>query len=156
MQRDALQDFLLAANQAGYAGGDERTWHKQPDGSTTIRYERDRWRLDDNFFGGEPYGGRMVVFEDDCPGWMMVYYGWVADDTDANLMYSVLRRALMQMPADCPLRGPGEYHDGAFTYSNVWNGDVERFAGVEQIVHEQTIVYEASYSGGVVDRRRGV
>jgi hypothetical protein len=156
MQVKQLQQFLVAANAAGYAGGDDRTWQKQPDGSTTIEYAQDGLRLDDTFYGGEPYGGRMVVFDNGHPAWMMVYYGWVADSHDANEVYGVLRKALMQMPADCPLRGPTEHREGALTYRNSWNGDIARFTGVEQITNGATPVYEASYSGGLVDRRRGV
>src|SRR5687768_2587206 len=103
MNPDGLRRFLVEANAAGYAGGEERTWLKESDGSTTIAFAQGAWRLHDNFFGGEPYGGRAVVFLDDKPVWMMVYYGWVADGVEPDRVYGLLRRALMQMPADCPL-----------------------------------------------------
>lgn len=40
--------------------------------------------MNDNFFGGEPYGGREVVFYEEKPVWMMVYYGWVAEGIESN------------------------------------------------------------------------
>jgi hypothetical protein len=60
------------------------------------------------------------------------------------------------MPADCPLRGPAEHRAGEFTYRNTWPGDVARFTGVARLTPGPMVVYEATYCGGVVDRRRGV
>ncbi len=156
MNLEALRQFLVDANIAGYAGGDERTWGKEADGSTTISFARDAWRLHDNFFGGEPYGGRTVVFHEDRPVWMMVYYGCVVEGSEPNWVYGLLRRALMQMPADCPLRGPEEYGEADGAYRNAWEGDVGRFSGEEQIVQGAQTIYRAQYSGGFVDQRRGV
>ena len=31
-------------------------------GGVTIPYEKGDWKSHDNFFGGEPYGGRIIVF----------------------------------------------------------------------------------------------
>jgi hypothetical protein len=156
MNIEALRGFLLDCNAASYAGGDEKQWLKEPDGSTTIPFERGGWRSHDNFFGGEPYGGRTVVFDGEKPVWLMVYYGWVANELEANLVYGVLRRALMQMPEDAPFRGPAQYREGEFVYMNAWTGDVGRFGGEEQIMQGDQLVYQASYSGGLVDQRRGV
>lgn len=156
MDREDLRQFLVDANAAGYAGGDEKQWLKEPDGSTTIVFEREGWRSHDNFFGGEPYGGRTVVFHEGKPVWMMVYYGWVVADLEANSVYDILRKALMQMPEDCPLRGPTEFNDASFTYTNSWNGHIDSFAGQEQIRQHERIIYEAGYAGGWVDRRHGV
>ena len=86
-----LKEFLIASNKAGYAGGEEKKWIKEPDGSTTIPYEKGDWKSHDNFFGGEPYGGRIVVFNKNLPVWMMVYYGWVAEGNESNPIYGVIR-----------------------------------------------------------------
>jgi hypothetical protein len=156
MDTDALRQFLLTCNAAGYAGGDEKQWRREPDGSITIPYEHDRWRSHDNFFGGEPYGGRTAVFHDEHPVWLMAYYGWVVEDLEADPVYALLRRALMEMPAAAPYRGPSTYHEGEFTYANAWRGNISRFSGEEQITRGDRLIYQASYSGGLVDRRRGV
>lgn len=155
MNTETLRQFLIDSNRAGYAGGEEKEWTKEADGSTTISYERDGWRLHDNFFGGEPYGGRTVVLHEARPVWMMVYYGWVAESADASLVYSVLRKALMQAPEAHPFRGPAEWRDGAFLYTNAWRGEVERFAGDEHIALGEQQIYSASYAGGLVARRSG-
>lgn len=156
MNKEALRLFLIDSNRAGYAGGEEKKWVKELDGSTTIPFEKGPWRSHDNFFGGEPYGGRTIVFHEGKPFWMMVYYGWVAEGVESNPVYGVLRNALMQMPEDYPFRGPKEHKEGEFTYSNSWEGEDDRFSGEEQIRQGEKLIYKANYLGGLVDRRKGV
>lgn len=156
MDKEGLQQFLIASNAAGYAEGDSKKWIKEDNQSTTIPFESGDWRSDDNFFGGEPYGGRTVVFYKGNPTWMMVYYGWVEDGVDADLVYKVLRGALMKMPEEAPYRGPKEYKQEEFTYTNTWNGNVERFDGEEKITQGEKVIYQASYRGGLIDQRKEV
>jgi len=156
MNKENLRQFLVDSNNAGFAGGEEKKWIKEPDGSTTIPFEKGQWKSHDNFFGGEPYGGRTVVFFEGKPFWVMVYYGCVEEGIEANLVYGVLRGALKQMPEDFPFRGPKEFKDGDFTYTNSWDGKVDRFAGEEQITQGEKLIYKANYLGGLVDQKRGV
>ncbi len=151
-----LRQFLIDSNKAGYAGGEEKKWIKESDGSTTIPYTQGEWRSHDNFFGGEPYGGRVVVFYQNKPVWIMVYYGWVANGIETDPVYKILRSALKQMPEDAPFRGPKEFVDGEFAYHNIWSGDIERYSGEEQIIQGEKLIYKANYMGGLVDQRRGV
>lgn len=62
MNKEGLRQFLLDSNAAGYAGGESKKWVKESDQSTTIPFEQGPWKSHDNFFGGEPYGGRTIVF----------------------------------------------------------------------------------------------
>lgn len=156
MDLSQLRDFLIASNNAGYAGGEEKKWIKEVDGSTTIPFEKGDWKSNDNFYGGEPYGGRIVVFYKDKPFWMMVYYGWVEEGTETNPIYGILREALKRMPEEAPFRGPKEYKQDNFTYTNNWSGDVDRYFGEEQITKDGKLFYKASYIGGLVDQRKGV
>lgn len=156
MDEGALKSFLLQSSLAGYAEGDAKTWVQETDGATTIHFQQGAWRMHDNFFGGEPYGGREVVFHQDRPVWMLVYYGWVDEERDASALYQILRRALAKMPAEAPYRGPQEYREEAFTYTNEWNGDLGCLSGREQITVGDSLAYAAHYSGGWVDRRAGV
>lgn len=157
MNLTELKEFLVASNKAGYAGGEQKKWIKEADGSTTIPFEKGEWRSNDNYFGGEPYGGRIVVFHKDQPVWMMVYYGFVAEGIGADPVYGILRNALMRMPEEAPFRGPGEYEEGDLTYLNNWTGDVDKYSGEEQIVDKNKgLVYKANYFGGLVDQRKGV
>ena len=156
MKKKSLKKFLFDANQAGYARGEERKWIKEDDGSTTIPFKKGSWELHDNFFGGEPYGGRTVVYYQGRPVWMMVYYGWVVKEADTNQVYEFLREALRQMPKDHPLRGPENYLEGEYHYRNALKGTVENFSGKERILKNEELVYQANYIGGLVDQRGGV
>lgn len=156
MNKESLRRFLIDSNKAGYAGGEEKKWIKEPDGSTTIPFEKGEFRSHDNFFGGEPYAGRAIVFYKDKPVWMMVYYGWVAEGVKNGPVYAFLRNALMKMPKDAPFRGPNEFKDGEFIYTNNWNGDIERYSGEEQIAQGEKFIYKANYIGGFVDQKQGV
>lgn len=156
MNKAALKQFLVDCNTAGYAGGEEKKWIKEPDGSTTIPFKKGSWRSHDNFFGGEPYGGRTVVFYKEKPVWIMVYYGRVIVKEDPDAIYRTLREALMRMPMDHPYRGPKKYALGTYVYKNAWKGDVGNFFGEESITKNNKIVYHARYMGGFVDLRRGV
>lgn len=154
--KKSLVYFLVACNKAGYVNGNEKSWIKEKDSSTTISFTKGKWFAHDNFFGGEPYGGRLVVFYDKKPVWMMVYYGAVEEGVEVNDIYTVLRRALARMPIDAPFRGPKRYKEGSWIYTNTWQGDAVCFSGKEQIRHGGNIVYKARYVGGFVDRRQGV
>ncbi|MBI4225463.1 MAG: hypothetical protein HY617_04030 [Candidatus Sungbacteria bacterium] len=156
MNKELLRQFLVDSNKAGYAGGEEKKWIKESDWSTTIPFQKGEWRSHDNFFGGEPYGGRVIVFHQDRPIWMMVYYGRVEKGVETNPVYQVLRNALMRMPEDHPFRGPKEYQEGEYAYTNSWEGDIEQFSGEEKITQGGALIYKADYLGGLVDRREGI
>lgn len=151
-----LTQFLVDSNKAGYATGEEKQWITEPDRSTTIPFKKGAWRSHDNYFGGEPYGGRVVVFYEEKPVWMMVYYGWVEEQTAPDPVYVILRNALKRMPDESPFRGPKEYAEGEHAYTNSWNGEVDRFSGEEQIMQAGKLVYKANYMGGLVDLRSGL
>lgn len=152
MDLDALKQFILDASKATYASGDESIKEKQPDGSTTITFEKGVYRYHDNYFGGEPYGGREVVFLDNKPVWMMVYYGLVHNSVPAKTIYPFLMESLSQASIDSPYRGPAEYRNGSFRYENKVDGEVDGFSGTEKIFQGDTCVYEASYLGGLVNQ----
>jgi len=156
MDNQTLATCLIDSNNAGYAGGEEKKWIKEDDGSTSIPYVKGDWRSHDNFFGGEPYGGRIVVFYQNNPVWIMIYYGWVAEGVDTDPVYTILRGALKQMPKESPYRGPKEYKENDLTYTNTWQGDIERFSGEEQITQNTKTIYKANYMGGLVDQRQGL
>lgn len=156
MKIKELRQFLIDSNKAGYAGGQEKKWIKEVDGSTTIPFQKGEWRSHDNFFGGEPYGGRLVVFYKNKPVWIMVYYGLILNGIIVNPIYAMLRNALKNMPDDAPFRGPKELKNDKLTYSNTWKGTIEQYSGEENITQGGKIVYKANYRGGLVNQRQGV
>ncbi len=158
-----IKKFLIEANNAGYGSGEERVRVKEADGSTTIRYESEdgRFSFHDNYFGGEPYGGREVIALNGHPEWMMVYYGEISDKSlERGAVYDFLMKALLQAPDELPVRGPlrlAETIEGReWVYDNTYTGDLERFKGRETISLDGQQIYDADYSGGLVDVTQNV
>ncbi|MFA4942536.1 MAG: DUF5680 domain-containing protein [Patescibacteria group bacterium] len=147
-----LTSFIAEANQSGYASGRESSLKKESDGSRTIIYQSGDWLFSDNYFGGEPYGGREVVSYKGQPVFIMTYYGRVSEkDFSEKNIYSFLRKALKLSPPDYPFRGPRELILGEMKYENNWQGDVSYFFGEEKIFINDQEVYNARYVGGLVD-----
>jgi len=153
MDLEELRKFIIESSEHGYGAGVSSKLEQ--DGSHTITYESGDLRFNDNFFGGEPYGGREIIFYKGKSYWIMVYYGAVTAELDHNLVYGVLKKALMNFPKNLPLRGPENLKDGDFEYQNKWQGDLASFSGREIILKNKKEVYFADYSGGLVDQKRG-
>ena len=150
-----LKKFLKETGKADYSSSDPKSWKKELDGSTTITFESGDWKLHDNFFGGEPYGGREVVFYKERALWIFVYYGWIVPSSNnIQEIYDVLKRALKVGSPDTTFRGPKELTHRKFTYRNSWKGNLEQFTGEEIIMENNRQVYKAKYMGGLVDQRK--
>lgn len=151
MDLKKLKEFILEASQNTYASENPDIKVRQDDNSTTIVYEYGDWKYHDNYFGGEPFGGREVVFLKEKPVWMMVYYGSViVDEIIPDELYKVLTEALRSSTIDMPYRGPKELVNGDFRYENNLEGDVKRFSGEERIYRNNVVLYIAKYIGGVL------
>ena len=153
MDLEKLKEFILEASHSTVFSDTNEEPNKQKDESVTRTYSKDNWLFHDNYFGGEPYGGREVVFYKDKPVWMMVYYGWVVDGVDTDRVYPILGKALSNSTTDKPFRGPDEYIDGTTIYANDIEGDVENFRGEERIYNGEELLYIARYMGGLVDKK---
>ncbi|MBF8249839.1 MAG: hypothetical protein HW400_440 [Candidatus Levybacteria bacterium] len=150
-----LKAFLIETKKAGYGTGNSKNWIKEKDYSTTIPFESGDWRMHDNFFGGEPWGGREVVFFRGKPVWIMVMYGSVDPSVNGfEEVYKFLQKALRNQPEDLPLRGPKLLQGGDFVYKNKAEGNLENFIGEEVILKNDKQIYKMNYSGGWVDRRK--
>ncbi len=148
----ALSQFLYHANMP-HATGAANT-HSETDGSRTITFSEGNFSMHDNFFGGEPYGGRMVISYQHAPVWMMVYYGqFTATDFVPNAVYGFLREALQHGPEEKPFRGPDSYRKDTFEYRNEVTGDISSYSGKEVILQNGTQIYWATYLSGLVDQR---
>ena len=155
-----LREFLLETHQQGYASEREDNKQRMKDGSTTITHiSKDReWEMCDNYFGGNPFGGRKLIIHHYIPIWIMLYYGWVKQDQDHKEIYEFLRKALLQSPEGVPLRGPEGFEGDKLRYEAGWNGTIHRFHGREVIYSIPTSltgqkVYEGHFSGGLINVR---
>jgi hypothetical protein len=148
----ALKSFLLRSNQP-HATGTAQPLNEK-DGSRTIVFTDGDWAMHDNFFGGEPYGGRQVISYQGKAVWMMVYYGRVESSNFVpETLYGFLREALQHGTIDQPYRGPNAYTKDKLDYQNEVTGSIESFAGQEQIFDQGERLYWAKYMGGLVDQR---
>ncbi|HUC78840.1 MAG TPA: DUF5680 domain-containing protein [Candidatus Saccharimonadales bacterium] len=151
MDIDKIRQFLIEANRNGY-GNTQIKDTIETDGSHTITYENEDWRFHDNYFGGEPFGGREVISYRRKGVWMMVYYGLVEDISLQNETYTFLKESLLLFHDDQPYRGPAQHENGDWLYINKVEGSFDSFRGEEMINHKGQEVYKARYQGGVVDR----
>ena len=155
IDKKELCQFLVDAKKSTYAAGDGAQKVVNPDKSTTIVFERGDWKYHDNYFGGEPYGGREVVSFKEDPVYMMAYYGQVVDSVmDLNKIYAALMDALKNISEDAPFRGPQKHESGDFVYENNFTGEVDEFSGEEKITEKGKEIYYAKYIGGFVDVRK--
>jgi hypothetical protein len=155
MNLNNLKEFLVKAKKSTYASGDVSKKVVESDKSTTLVFEDGDFKYHDNYFGGEPYGGREVVFFKGAPVYMMVYYGLVSEEiTDFHAIYRILQKALLLIPKDNPYRGPKEYIEGDYNYINSFIGEIDNFSGEEVISHKGREIYKAKYIGGLVDQRK--
>jgi hypothetical protein len=155
MNIDNLKSFLLLASQSTYASGDESLKKVEADHSTTIEFfshDFPEYKFHDNYFGGEPYGGREVIFVKQKPVWMMTYYGKVYKGFESNDVYSILMGALRNSTIENPYRGPKLFKVGEWTYLNDTKGEFEDFYGIERIFKGDNVAYQARYLGGLVDQ----
>lgn len=152
---EKLSSFLVEAKKATYASGESAQKIIEKDESTSLFFEKDGWRYHDNYFGGEPFGGREVVFLNNTSVYMMTYYCAVDKSiVDIGDIYKVLQEALSLIPKEYPFRGPDEYIKNNLVYKNAHHGNVEMFYGEETICSSDgKELYRATYAGGLICQR---
>lgn len=148
-----LNRFLLDTAADGYANADAPIT-RPVDGSHDLLIKRSNYNLHDNWFGGEPFGGREVVSDSGKAFWMMVYFGAIEDPKEKPAdVYIGLREALAKPDKDLPVRGPKRHKaSNGYEYGFDYRGTLERFRGDEWIQNPKgEVVYRCEVSGGMVD-----
>lgn len=151
MNINEIRQFLIKANRNGY-GNESIKPLNEPDCSHTITFEDSNWKFHDNYFGGEPFGGREVVSYNQKAVWIMVYYGFVEHIALQSEIYTFLKESLLLFTDDLPYRGPSRHENGDWLYVNQVDGSFDNFYGEETILYKNQEVYKTRYLGGVVDR----
>jgi hypothetical protein len=64
--------------------------------------------------------------------------------------FTFLKKALMQVTAQSPFRGPPLFKEGEWTYEDGHQGKITDFAGSELIEYKKKPIFVQSYSGGLV------
>lgn len=143
--------FLLKAKLKTYATGGEGNERDLEDGAREMSYREGDYVYRDRYFGFNPFVGEEVVWRDNKVVWAMNYYGMVIDESvPAGDIYRFLQKALQQVSAERPFRGPHEFREGDYLYQDTSEGDVAQFSGEEAIFYKNTQVYLLTYHGGKV------
>jgi hypothetical protein len=151
IDKKQLCKFLVEAKKSTYAAGENAKKIVEKDKSITIIFENGDFKYHDNYFGGEPFGGREVVFLQNNPIYIMTYYGSVKDSVLSPEIIKVLLKSLLLIPEDYPFRGPKEYADGGLIYKNSYTGEIDNFFGEEIISSSDgKEIYKVRYAGGFI------
>ena len=151
-----LSEFLVDAKRKTYAGLDDDatvTALLLP-GSKQLEYRDGDLSYRDIYFGMRFFVGQETVQA--APGviWSMSYSGGVVpavvDRNEFLAIYAFLRQALLAIRDDRPFRGPPQFEDESFRYTNVSSGDVAEFHGEEQIFRGGLKLYGLRYGGGLL------
>jgi Domain of unknown function (DUF5680) len=151
-----LSAFLVEAKRRTYAGlDDDATVPAQIfPGSKQLEYREGDLSYRDIYFGMNYFVGQEVVQAGERVIWSMSYAGGLApgitDRSEVIAVYAFLRKALLDIRADRPFRGPLLFEAGDLRYVNVPEGEIAAFHGEEQITCAGTRVYNLRYSGGII------
>jgi hypothetical protein len=150
-QTTEFVSFLLRAKLKTYASGGEGDQQTLDDGTREMSYHEGDFLYRDRYFGSNPFIGEEVVWEKGKAIWAMNYYGMVTDESvSPGDVYRFLQKAMQQVQAERPFRGPNEYKEGDYLYKDTSEGDVSQFEGEETIFFQNTQVYLLVYHGGKV------
>lgn len=148
-----LRNFLVKAKLSSYAATNDMG-RVEPSIRCSKQYEFSEGRLfyRDIYFGSRRFGGIETVSVDEKPVWSLAYYGGVTTGIEkTGPIYDFLKAALRQVETRNPLRGPEEFRQGEFRYSNSAEGTLNCFTGKEIITSKDSLVYSLSYDGGCVE-----
>ncbi len=145
-----IADFLIVANHATWANKNAAKVSSSRLKSEDYHFEQGNLIYHDTYFGGKDFIGGEIVYKDEMPIWGMNYYGYILSSTaDVGTVYGFLRKALMQEFSNLPpVRGPKEFREGEWKYTNTIQGGLDRFTGTEAMYQNDQLVYRADYHGG--------
>jgi hypothetical protein len=143
--------FLDEANKHGYANAKAKKVPSTRPKSEDYHYEKGNLTYHDTYFGGRNFIGEEIVYKDGEPVWGMNYYGFIIDpNMNEGDIYVFLRKALMQVGSDIPVRGPQSFSDGDWSYAFNSDGGFEHLSGQEEIFHKGAVVYRAFVHAGFI------
>jgi hypothetical protein len=149
-----LKPFLLAAKRATYAAqGDEASVSPLLPDSKQLEFSKDQFFYRDIYVGLFRFVGQEIVYHDGRARWSMSYSGGLCPDvprSSTRAIYAFVRKALLAIPVELPLRGPAHLAADGMTYTCQSAGSFERFHGLETIVDDNACLYELHFSGGML------
>jgi len=147
-----IVNFLEKSNKNTYANKDASKVRPSRLKSEDYHFKKGDFVYHDTYFGARDFIGEEIIYKKDIPAWGANYYGYMFSKiTDEKELYSFLRQALMQKYSDIiPVRGPKEYMNKEWKYTNKIKGNLDRFAGIEEIWQENELLYRCNYHGGFI------
>jgi len=140
-------DFLVEAKRNGYASGAQATTLE--DGAKVIVFEKGGFEYRDQFYSNNPFSGQELVWQKGNLLWSMVYHGGTTNElVPADDVFEFLRKALSNVSAEHPVRGPLQHEEGKFKYLCTPEGSWVRFRGQEEIYFDERVVYQLNFTGG--------
>ncbi len=151
---DDLKRFLTAAKRATYASqGDTATVKPLLPDSKQLEYSDGQLFYRDIYVGMFRFVGQEIVYQADRAIWSMSYSGGLSKDIpqdSANAVYELLRKALLALPPEIPIRGPSFFEEGKMRYICKCSGSIEQFHGIENVAEGHTRLYELTFAGGLL------
>ena len=154
ISREDLKKLLREFNEKGYSDPNSKYIDNGKNGKV-LKLNIGEYSYEDEYYGGEPYCGNETIWENGIDIFRCVYWGKVVDGVDFGSIYGFLREALSKGPdGELVHRGPTEYTNGDFRYTNEIVGDIFEFRQVERIYLNDTEVYTAYFIGGRINVRK--
>ena len=151
MDTKQLSKFLVKAKNNTYASNGEGKEKVFPDGSKELKFEEKEFKYRDRYFGYNHFIGEEIVWQNEKVVWGMNYYGEIISEIiSAKQIYQFLQEALKKVTEDKPFRGPVNFKENDFKYSNEIKGAIKKFEGHETIFYREELVYRLSYHGGII------
>jgi len=152
-----LNEFLVKAKLHGYASSGEGGERRLDNGGKELSYQEGDYKYIDTYFGFNPFIGEEIVFYQGEFIWGMNFYGRVlSDKVSAKEVYDFLKKAMMLVKESRPFRGPSEFNEDDWKYTDESEGTIDNFKGKEKIYYQQELVYELEYQGGVIKKKNGI
>lgn len=149
-----MQSLLRQFNEKGYSDPNSKYEDNGKNGKI-LKLQIGEYTYEDEFYGGEPYSGNETIWNKGIDIFRCVYWGKVVKGVNFTDIYAFLRSALSQGPNNNLVhRGPQEYSEGNFKYTNTIEGDIEEFRQVERIFIEDKEVYIAYFFGGRINTQK--
>jgi len=149
-----LNEFLVKANKSGYASSGEGGEKRLDNGAKELSYQEGDYKYQDIYFGFNPFIGELIVWYQNEFIWGMNYYGKIiSDKVSAKEVYDFLKKAMMLIKEDRPFRGPSNFKEDDWYYTDESTGGVDDFSGKEKIYYKDELVYELDYHGGLIKKK---
>jgi len=150
---EELAKFLVKAKVQTYAGDGKEIKPQRP-GFKELEYKEGDWDYRDSYSGFFMAPGQEIVRFRNKPVWAMAYSGGMIKDYKKLLLakrtFSFLKEALALVPLNAPFRGPKKLTKKNWKYINSIKGDLTDFKGNEKIYHNNKLIFEQNYIGGLI------